>query len=41
MLSGVIMIAAFALVAAAGLILAVALFRISGRSRAGADTDRR
>jgi hypothetical protein len=39
MLSGVIMIAAFGVVAAAGLILVVALCRISGRAGAGSDGD--
>jgi len=39
MLSGVILVAAFGLVAAAGLVLAVALFRISRRPAAGADSD--
>jgi hypothetical protein len=39
MLSGVILVVAFGLVAAAGLVLAVALFRISGRPAAGADSD--
>jgi hypothetical protein len=40
MLSGVIMIVAFGLVAAAGLILVVALHRISSRAAAGSDADR-
>jgi hypothetical protein len=39
MLSGVIMIAAFGLVAVAGLVLAVAVFRIGGRPAAGSDGD--
>jgi len=39
MLSGVTMIAAFAVVAAAGLTLVVALCRISGRAGAGSDGD--
>jgi hypothetical protein len=39
MLSGVIMITAFGVVAAAGLVLAVALCRIGGRRAAGSDAD--
>jgi hypothetical protein len=39
MLSGVIVVAAFALVAAAGLILLVSLYRISGHRGAGLDGD--
>jgi hypothetical protein len=39
MLSGVIMIAAFGLVAAAGLILCVALYRVSHRPGAGSGGD--
>jgi len=39
MLSGVIMIVAFGLVAVAGLILLVALYRISGRAAVGSDAD--
>jgi hypothetical protein len=39
MLSGVIMIAAFGIVAAAGLVLMVALYRISGRAGAGSERD--
>jgi predicted exporter len=39
-LSGVVMLAAFGLVAAAGMILSVALCRISGRRGAGSDGDR-
>jgi hypothetical protein len=38
MLSGIILVAAFGLVAAAGLVLAIALYRISGRPAAGADS---
>jgi hypothetical protein len=38
-LSGVIVISAFGLVAAAGLILVVSLYRISGRSGGGSDGD--
>jgi hypothetical protein len=37
MLSGVIMIAAFGLVAVAGLVLTVALCRVSGRPATGSD----
>jgi hypothetical protein len=39
MLSGVMMIAAFGIVGAAGLVLVVALCRISGRAGAGSDGD--
>lgn len=39
MLSGAIVIAAFGLVAAAGLILVASLYRISGRAAAGSDGD--
>jgi hypothetical protein len=39
MLGGIILVAAFGLVAAAGLVLAVALYRISGRPAAGADNN--
>jgi hypothetical protein len=39
MLSGVIVMAAFGLVAAASLILLVSLYRISGRRGAGSDGD--
>jgi uncharacterized membrane protein SpoIIM required for sporulation len=39
MLSGVIMIAAFSVVAAAGLLLAVTLYRIGGRRAAGSDAE--
>jgi hypothetical protein len=39
MLSGVLVIAAFGLVAAAGLILVGSLYRVSGRAAAEADGD--
>jgi hypothetical protein len=39
MLSGVVVIAALGLVAAAGLILVGSLYRISGRAAAGSDGD--
>jgi hypothetical protein len=39
MLSGVILVAAFGVVAAAGLVLTVALYRISGRRAAGSGAD--
>lgn len=39
MLSGVILVAGFGVVAAAGLVLTVALYRISGRRAAGSDAD--
>ena len=39
MVSGVILVAAFGVVAAAGLVLIVALYRISGRRAAGSGAD--
>ncbi len=39
MLSGIILVAGFGLVAAAGLVLVVALYRISGRPAAVADSN--
>jgi hypothetical protein len=40
LISGVILVAAFGLVAVLGLVLLVALYRISGRPAAGADGGR-
>jgi hypothetical protein len=39
MLSGVIIVVAFGVVAALGLMLAVALFRLSGRTATAGDSD--
>jgi hypothetical protein len=39
MLSGLILVAAFGVLAVAGLLLVVALYRISGRPAAGAASD--
>ena len=39
MLTGVILVAAFGLVAVAGLVLAIALYRISGRQVTGDDSN--